>query len=500
MFSVLKTNFKIGLILLVLGGMLLFPGISSAKVLYKGTANAYQLNIRARASQQSPVVVVIKKGDVVDVIKVDGGIGGWLTVIHKGKKGYVRNRTRYILLRPVEKTSPKTSTVKKKAVEKPGAVEKLYAKKSVKKAAKLPEKKKVKHQQAEKQAIVEKIAEETKKVETFFQKEMEILDGLNEIDYALNQARVTAEELARENRVLAGEIEKIQSSALVVNQSMAKDQVYASRRLNALYRMHMMGSLEMAGPPASLFDLFVKQNAMKQVVTSDFTLLESQSRDLDKLTRLETDLAHQLAAKAALEGELALQIRIKKKESAKKAIILKGIQEKKKMSQAALASLKSSAKALDATLNAMGLRGSAALDDTSFSKQRGRLPIPARGKIISTFGTVKNGDYKSFTFQSGIDIRVERGEPVRSVFKGEVMFAQWLKGYGNLMIINHGDNYYTLYAHVEEVFKKKGETVGAGEVIATAGDTGSIKGLCLHFEVRHHGKPMNPMNWLKKGA
>jgi septal ring factor EnvC (AmiA/AmiB activator) len=95
---------------------------------------------------------------------------------------------------------------------------------------------------------------------------------------------------------------------------------------------------------------------------------------------------------------------------------------------------------------------------------------------------------------------VERGEPVRSVFKGEVLFAQWLKGYGNLVIINHGDNYYTLYAHVEEIFKKKGETVDTGEVIATAGDTGSVKGLCLHFEVRHHGKPVNPMQWISKGA
>lgn len=148
----------------------------------------------------------------------------------------------------------------------------------------------------------------------------------------------------------------------------------------------------------------------------------------------------------------------------------------------------------------MGLSGSRSLDDEAFIRQKGRLTAPVPGRIISRYGKVQTGDYKSFTFQSGIDIRVERGEPVRSVFKGEVMFAQWLKGYGNLVIINHGDNYYTLYAHVEEVFKKKGEQVGTGEVIATAGDTGSIKGLCLHFEVRHHGKPVNPMTWLKKGA
>jgi len=123
-----------------------------------------------------------------------------------------------------------------------------------------------------------------------------------------------------------------------------------------------------------------------------------------------------------------------------------------------------------------------------------------KGKIISKYGPSSTGDYKSFTFQKGIDIKVERGEPVKSVFKGEVMFAQWLKGYGNLMIIDHGDNYYTLYAHVEEIFKRKGETVKTGDVIATAGDTGSIKGMCLHFEVRHHGKPENPMKWLKKGV
>ena len=216
--------------------------------------------------------------------------------------------------------------------------------------------------------------------------------------------------------------------------------------------------------------------------------------------QLEKDLEIRKANQAELEGDLALQIRIQEKESYKKVVILKDIRRKKKLSQAALASLKASARDLDKALTGMGLKGSAVLDDTSFIKQKGYLPVPTRGRIISTYGTARKGDYKSFTFQSGIDIRVERGEPVHSVFKGEVMFAQWLKGYGNLVIINHGDNYYTLYAHVEEVFKKKGETVGTGEVIATAGDTGSIKGTCLHFEVRHHGKPVNPMKWLKKGA
>ena len=68
-----------------------------------------------------------------------------------------------------------------------------------------------------------------------------------------------------------------------------------------------------------------------------------------------------------------------------------------------------------------------------------------------------------------------------------------------MIIIDHGKNYYTVYAHLEETFKSKGDEVEAGEVIATVGDTGSLEGARLYFEVRHHGKPVDPLAWLKKG-
>ena len=85
------------------------------------------------------------------------------------------------------------------------------------------------------------------------------------------------------------------------------------------------------------------------------------------------------------------------------------------------------------------------------------LKMPVKGSIISKFGTRQNSNYNSFTFQSGIDIKVQKGAPVRAVFKGKLLYANWLKGYGNLMILNHGDNYYTLYAHVEKILKNKGD-------------------------------------------
>ena len=125
--------------------------------------------------------------------------------------------------------------------------------------------------------------------------------------------------------------------------------------------------------------------------------------------------------------------------------------------------------------------------------------MPVKGTITSFFGPFRNEKYGVVNFQSGINIKAEQGAPVQCVYDGEVIYAGWFKGYGNMMIVDHGDHYYTLYAHAEELLKSKGDRVGVGENIATVGDTGSINGPELHFEVRHHGKSIDPMKWIKNG-
>jgi len=337
-------------------------------------------------------------------------------------------------------------------------------------------------------------------VKTFSQKEVEIIDGLNEIDYALNKTRRKVLALSTESLQLEGKIKQLKQSQNQLSKKIAQNRDYAGQRLRAIYKMNMIGRLDVAGLPTSVFDFFLQQNSMKRIISSDYTLIEKQDSDLDKFEILEVKLKKEIEAKAYLEAEYKDQIQIHNEETLKKELILRQIRKKKKLSLAAVDSLKQSAFELDNQIESLQKTGASKLGKFSFSRYKGQLMIPVRGKIISQYGPSKTGDYKSFTFQKGIDIKVERGEPVKSVYKGEILFAQWLKGYGNLLIINHGDNYYTLYGHVEEFFKEKGETVETGEVIATAGDTGSIKGMCLHFELRHHGKPVNPMKWLKKGA
>ncbi|MBU8911751.1 MAG: peptidoglycan DD-metalloendopeptidase family protein [Desulfobacterales bacterium] len=345
-----------------------------------------------------------------------------------------------------------------------------------------------------------RIQAQEKMMETFSQKELEIIEDLNKIDYALNKVRRKVLALSAEIMLLEGRIEPLSRDRERLSREIVLNREYAGKRLRALYKMNMIGRLDVAGLPTSVFDFFLQQNSMKRIIASDFHILEKQNGDLEKFEILEQELEKEIQAKTALETKLNGQIKITKKEARKKELILKEIRRKKKLSLAAVESLKYAALQLDKQISSLQKGEVSRAGDSSFSSYQGQLLIPVKGKIISKFGPSRIGDYKSFTFQKGIDIKVGRGEPVKSVFRGKVMFAQWLKGYGNLLIINHGDNYYTLYAHVEEIFKQKGESVDTGEVIATTGDTGSIKGVCLHFEVRHHGKPVNPLKWLKKGA
>ncbi|MCK5138313.1 MAG: peptidoglycan DD-metalloendopeptidase family protein, partial [Thermodesulfovibrionia bacterium] len=136
-------------------------------------------------------------------------------------------------------------------------------------------------------------------------------------------------------------------------------------------------------------------------------------------------------------------------------------------------------------------------DAKRFEALKGKLLFPLSGKIISFYGNHTDPQLNTVIFQKGIEISAKQGQEVRAIYEGTVLYADWFKGYGNIIIIDHGGSYYSLSAHVSKLFKSVGERVEAGEVIALAGDTGSLKGNCLYFELRHHGKPLNPLKWLQ---
>ena len=130
----------------------------------------------------------------------------------------------------------------------------------------------------------------------------------------------------------------------------------------------------------------------------------------------------------------------------------------------------------------------------SFRTLKGKLTWPAGGTIQRLFGRKKGGSKVSW---NGIIIRAGEGKPVHAISHGRVAYADWLRGYGLLLIIDHGNGYMSLYGHNQSLLKETGDWVEAGESIATIGNSGGQTHSGLYFEIRHKGVPTNPVNWCR---
>ena len=131
----------------------------------------------------------------------------------------------------------------------------------------------------------------------------------------------------------------------------------------------------------------------------------------------------------------------------------------------------------------------------AFQTLQGKLKLPTRGELASRFGTPREDSGVTW---KGLFIKSSAGQPVRAVADGNVVFADWLRGYGNLLILDHGNGYLSLYGHNESLLKNVGEAVTSGDAIASVGSTGGATESGVYFELRHDGKPFDPLKWVGK--
>lgn len=128
----------------------------------------------------------------------------------------------------------------------------------------------------------------------------------------------------------------------------------------------------------------------------------------------------------------------------------------------------------------------------SFRELKGSLRLPVRGELANQFGSPRQGSGVAW---KGVLIRAHPGDEVRAVAQGRVVFADWLRGFGNLLILDHGDGYLSLYAYNEALLREVGDRVGSGEPIGIVGSSGGSQETGLYFEIRHQGRPIDPLSW-----
>ena len=137
-----------------------------------------------------------------------------------------------------------------------------------------------------------------------------------------------------------------------------------------------------------------------------------------------------------------------------------------------------------------------------FSKLRGRLSLPVRGELTGRFGAPRGaaragGTGVTGTQAKGVFIRAPEGQPVRAIAAGQVVYAEWMRGFGNLLILDHGEAYLSIYANNESLLKQVGDAVASGDAVATTGASGGSEQTGLYFEMRHLGRAFDPLGWVK---
>jgi septal ring factor EnvC (AmiA/AmiB activator) len=134
--------------------------------------------------------------------------------------------------------------------------------------------------------------------------------------------------------------------------------------------------------------------------------------------------------------------------------------------------------------------------EVTLQPKKGIFQLPVKGSIISNYGQQRQPELNTYVFNSGIDISASLGEPIRAASFGTVIYIGNVKGYGDIIILDHGGNVVTLYAHLSKVLVKLNEKVSKGQIIGQIGTSGGVPTPRLHFEVRVEGKPVDPFDWL----
>jgi septal ring factor EnvC (AmiA/AmiB activator) len=425
------------------------PAVGAAE--REAVVRVERLNLRPRPSLDGTPLHLLQKGDRLIVLESSDK---WLKVDFDDIVGYVRNHPRYI-----DTTLALDRT------------------------------------KSDKQAVSQALKEHRRHLAEMAGQEKKLMTRLEalarDIDRNRRQAAAIRKALAALDRRIARALEESRTLEDRIDRNSAD----VSRRLVALYKLNLLAS------GATVNDLVQRRHALAFILDADDRQRRQLAADLDRWSDLRRELEAHRDDQRRLEQTRRKNLDRLHHEKVQRALLLQDTRNMQALKEAALTSLQASARDLDRTIASLG-RSSvvdaarAKAPPGSFGRLKGLLKPPVQGKIINFFGPFKNTRYNVTNYRSGVDIRSDRGEPIHSVSGGRIMYADWFKGYGNMMIIDHGHSYFTLYAHLEEMFKQKGEAVKSGEVIATVGESGALSGPGLYFEVRHRGKPEDPQMWL----
>ncbi len=318
--------------------------------------------------------------------------------------------------------------------------------------------------------------------------ESSILGTLHQIETELYEREKELKQMEAHLNQNKERLHETRGQILMLNRGMERTKEELFSRLRALYKMGRTPPEIFLLASQSYLDLLRIDKYLRVIVDSDSHLMETYRNQMALKERYQVELIQdqlQMERNISAVERKREEIRKIRKE---KQTLLKSIRSQKVVYQKLISELEVRARELQALIQRLEReKGVLAYGKPMPGTLKGKLNPPVQGKVISQFK--EKG-------QNGIEIQAPMGAEIRAVLSGRVLFADWFKGFGNLLIIDHGDTTFTVSGYCSQLLKKAGDGVQQGEVIALVGSAGSLKGPCLYFEVRHQGKPQNPVDWV----
>lgn len=424
------------------------------------------LNLRPQAGTQSPPLIQLKRGSELVILNREPG---WLQVRHNQQIGYVRDRADFVRILALETGD---------------------------------DRRKLEHYRQEAEELGRQLQSAEQAYRRTARKESAALDNIDALERNIHSLRRKIAAGRRELRALETQIGSNRRIHRDLQQRIEATDEYVAGRLVALYKLNQFGTLPFLASAGSLSDLLQRKKSLEYILRNDEKVRTRLAEDLKRRKQIGQQLEAQRARKHSVEMAMEDDLRTLAARRSKREQVLARIRNEKSLQQEVIDSLRNAAEVLDRTIATLMDADREKIESpslASFSSLKGLLKMPVQGKVINFFGPQKNSRFNVTVFRSGIDIRADSGATIQAVYAGRIVYADWFKGYGNLIIIDHGDSYFTVYAGLEELRINAGDAVQTGEDIATVGDTALMAEPVLHFEVRHHGTPLDPLEWVIRG-
>lgn len=322
-------------------------------------------------------------------------------------------------------------------------------------------------------------------------------NDLRAVEIELTIASRELEAIRETESRLVGQRAAIAERVFALHANIERHRRYLVDRLAVLYRMGRMPYVRMLLAMETDQDPLEAARLLAYLVGRDARAVSAFQADQERLVLEESRLAEKEQEIAGVRRLAADRRRVAAAQQKEKERLLAELRREERRSAERLAELEEKARRLERLFDLLYDQSPVASVAARIGEFKGALDWPVPGKVIEEFGRQRSTAYGTFVVNNGVRIEASPGTPVRAVFQGTVLYAQWFKGYGNLIILDHGERVFSLYGNTRGTALSTGERVTAGQTIAFVAEGEEGEAGALYFEIREDNRPADPQGWLR---